>query len=70
MTEPDLVEVNEFHAKWQGVGKPDMVEVNEFMQNGKGLTLLFDRKQDLIEVGDFHAKWQGVNLTFCMENRT
>ena len=40
------------------------------MKNGKGLTLLFDRKQDVIEVGDFHAKWPGVNLTFCTENRT
>ena len=40
------------------------------MQNGKGLTLLLDRKQDVIEVVYFHAKWQGVNLTFCTENRT
>ena len=40
------------------------------MQNGKGLTLLFDRKEDVIEVGYFYAKWQGVNLTFCTENRT
>ena len=40
------------------------------MENGQGLTLLFDRKQDVIEVVYFHAKWQGVNLTFCTENRT
>ena len=47
-----MIEVGDFHGG-----------LAIFMQNGKGLTLLFDRKQDVIEVGDFHAKLQGVNLT-------
>ena len=45
-----MIEVDDFHARWQGVNLTFWMENRTrlrfaiFMQNGKGLTLLFGRK--------------------------
>ena len=45
-----MIEVDDFHAKWQGVNLTFWTEnrtglrLTIFMQNGKGLTLLFGWK--------------------------
>ena len=47
---PDMIEVDDFHAKWRGVNLTFWTEnrtrlrLTIFMQNGKGFTLLFGWK--------------------------